>query len=372
MCTRLNISFNPQHLQWARDQSTYWPYTKGSWQKDASESEGFMPLKNNHKLEDLHKRTAFPAYMLIPFLIVVLAFVAILAFPATSGFAIAGFVHLNIICYGIINDMLAVRNSMEYFRFGHQPGQLDRVAIPSTRSNVQAFHWGVLATWLLSAIGAGIVGVIAAFAAPVTPFIYPLISALVIGVLVGAELYSKSKASSYEHNTYVPSLPSDNIEANKNWHRCSNRNTFGYATLPLMGITLGIGIATSALNVFATILPVALLPIASPLIPIIIGAPMMLFVGGMFVNYLMHRNTVEADQTLPRKFVTNPDFEPTLPHKLRQTQRPKPKVELTQELAPEPQSANQATNGTANLFAPLKELRDTRAQQVVMAIDKAE
>jgi hypothetical protein len=53
MCASLNISFDPQHLQWARSQSTYWPYTKDNWQKDASESEEFMPLKNKHKLEDL-------------------------------------------------------------------------------------------------------------------------------------------------------------------------------------------------------------------------------------------------------------------------------------------------------------------------------
>jgi hypothetical protein len=53
MCALLNTTFYPQHLQWARGQSTYQPYTNDSWQKDASESEGFTPLKNKHKLEDL-------------------------------------------------------------------------------------------------------------------------------------------------------------------------------------------------------------------------------------------------------------------------------------------------------------------------------
>lgn len=53
LCTRLGIAFDEKHLKWARDQSTYWPYTKDNWQKDATESVEFTPLKNGHRLEDL-------------------------------------------------------------------------------------------------------------------------------------------------------------------------------------------------------------------------------------------------------------------------------------------------------------------------------
>lgn len=311
------------------------------------------------------KRTEFPVFMVFPFLTIDLAIGAVLAFPATSGLAIAGFVHLNIIFYGIVNDILGVRDSMEYFRFGHQPGQLNTVSIPSTNKNAQAFHWGVLATWLLSAIGASIIGFTASISAPVTPFIYPLISTLVAGVLIGAERSSKARMVNFRDNLHIPSLPSNDIEAKKNWRRCSDRNVFGYTTLPLIGVGIAVGIYTSAFNGLAAMLPTALLPLASPLMPVILGAPMVLFCNGMLINYLRDRNSIELDQTLPRKFGTNPNFIPELEQSER-TLATRP--DLSQDLSVH---ATNRTGATPAPFAPLQGVHNARVQDQGARADSA-
>jgi len=53
LCFKLGIEFDKEHLQWEAGECKLWPYTKDTWQKEVTESTGFMPLRNAHKLSSL-------------------------------------------------------------------------------------------------------------------------------------------------------------------------------------------------------------------------------------------------------------------------------------------------------------------------------
>lgn len=273
--------------------------------------------------------TLIPAYIAILLAIsaVVISATGVLfmAPAVASGLGIGGFVFLNIIGYGLINDMLACRDSIEYFRFGHQPGQREEICIPSTNKDAQAFYWGILATWIPGLIGAIIIGVCAGVAVvPLNSILLPIISVSALSSLVFAHFYSKKMAEEHSHLALRLECHDDVVvtppytEAQRNWIRCGIRNELGYGILPLIAVGLTVALIVQAAAGIAIFIA---LPMAAPILPLVLSIPIILLIGGLAINYIRHKNTVDPRETLVAKFdvkneADNANHSKTLEHKI--------------------------------------------------------
>jgi len=102
-------------------------------------------------------------------------------------------VYLVGIAYGIVNDLLAVRNNLPYFILGHVPEQ--RGLIKSNKPNVVAVAWGILATMGLSLMTGFLFAIptliMVATGVPFASFILPILVAAIPLALIAAHIFSR-------------------------------------------------------------------------------------------------------------------------------------------------------------------------------------
>lgn len=207
-------------------------------------------------------------------------------------------VYLSGLSYGIINDLIGVSKNLPYFSLGHQPQQ--KALIQSNDRVAVGIAWGIFATMGLSLI-AGVIFTAATLITgfiglPFASFVLPmLVIALPIALTV-AHLYSWYKEKQRERNepdTHELQGMKNAIDGNysglnayqnnrlkywlkdtkdvNSWLGNSDRNVFGYLSMPLLGAAGLVGMITcSTANI--------LLPAAFSVFPAV-GVGVLLAVG---------------------------------------------------------------------------------------------
>lgn len=217
--------------------------------------------------------------------------------------------------YGIFNDMLACRTCIEYFTDGHTA--MHRKLVPTNDPNINAFAWGVHATWGLSTLAGVLFGVatlvcnlkglptipslplLLAVPAMATVFIADKIAHKSIDSLSQQEKQSKIE---WFDNHYLKALPGcDNVylsnvpkEKRLDWLVNGQRNAIGYIALPATSLIALIascvlrtkGISLAALS-FSPSVGFALATL--PCLPILVG-------GLHFYQTIAAQNSASSEQ----------------------------------------------------------------------------
>ncbi len=149
------------------------------------------------------------------------------------------------IFYGILNDVIACRDCIEYFTVGHfyDERHLDHRPVNTLDPNINAIIWGIFATWHFSIVAGVIIGFISNipfFDTKVTITaiqLLPILGGLVILILiishVGARIAQGKIEKIIAPNKYrgVP------MELQSKWEACNVRNSLGYLCF-LVGVIL--------------------------------------------------------------------------------------------------------------------------------------
>ncbi len=266
---------------------------------------------------------------------------------------VASIICLGILTYGIINDLLAVRQNLVYFRAGHQPGQ--KSIFKSNHRNNVAIAWGILATGGIAlgfsaAIGlmtAATYGLSAAIVAighatsvsirsiGVLPAVVATGAAIIAlcyltATLIKAHRYALKQSRLKRNGQYLMCWGSLSPYAKSQWRKeittqedaskalgNSDRNATGYNLLgfgKILLISLGALLGTSLIvgsipqvhafftKLFSTHLGTTLLKGISTYLPAALGATLGLFVVGCIIymaatSRLVHRNQDFNDET---------------------------------------------------------------------------
>ena len=163
--------------------------------------------------------------------------------------------------YGIVNDMFACRDCIEYFTVGHfyDAKKLRFRPIQTLNPTLNAIVWGQMATWHVCAIA----GALFAFVARVPlPYITEKVSSSQVGkvlavvapvVCVIAHIASIKAKKSVE-NSGLEGRFSDQYDVPEEfaarWHACTVRNAAGYASIAVGGILLMLGMTVQRARSF--------------------------------------------------------------------------------------------------------------------------
>lgn len=172
-------------------------------------------------------------------------------------------IYLSGLGYGIINDLIGVKKNLPYFSLGHQPSQ--KALIKSNDRTAVGIAWGIFASMGFSLI-AGVLFTAATLITgfiglPFAGFVLPVLAAALPIALIAAHLYSRHKEkqrelnesntgelqglknaidgnysglNSYQNNRLKYWLK-DTKDVNT-WLGNSDRNVFGFISMPLVGI----------------------------------------------------------------------------------------------------------------------------------------
>lgn len=174
---------------------------------------------------------------------------------------------LTAVSYGIVNDMMAVRQSKHYFTEGHTPFHLRLLS--SDDPNANAIVWGIFATWGLGALA----GILLAVSGTVTEtvainpeYLAPFAGLGALGVCVYAHVKSKEMEHAYTsdaaknalnafydkfeiepqssdfHRVYFRNVP--DVER-AGHHAVGTRNNIGYLAMSLLGVILLISLVVA-------------------------------------------------------------------------------------------------------------------------------
>ena len=169
---------------------------------------------------------------------------------------IVGTTMITGIAYGILNDLIACRQCIQYFTVGHVYG--GNFLFSTFNPNWNALAWGAISTWWAAAIA----GVSFALSARMPfPWLVHKVSRaqLVPYLLKGAGLaFGVSHINSYlarreKENTLLhpgdppPSIP---LKIQSAWAGCKTLNETGYLTLGLLGVALTVGIIAARAGLY--------------------------------------------------------------------------------------------------------------------------
>lgn len=284
-------------------------------------------------------------------------------------------IYLAGLTYGIINDLIAVRWNLPYFLIGHNPGQ--RSLLKTNDPNTTAIGWGILATFFPSLIATvlftaatlitGFIGL------PFAGFVLPAIALAMPLALIGADLFARYRFAQRAkdpqalaeikrdlqspYSFMLDPYQTDRLahwiktpaDANA-WHANSDRNLFGYLSMPLLGIA---GL-TSIITVTAmhALIPALLFSATFSVFPPI-GLGLLLATGILAAcTYLYFNRNKKVANGFQLDF---PDDKP----------KPNdPSSENDQNFRPElgKQNTQKYTNTTSNILSEVKiEINETKA-----------
>ena len=152
-----------------------------------------------------------------------------------------GLLVLLIICYAIINDLIACHICTEYFTAGHffDGKNTEYRLLKTINPTITALIWGIVTTTVLAPIGCCILTVIIYVNNINSTVMIKLVTVYLICVLLIAEVISRSIKYRVDSNPYfiyfgVP------IEYQSRWHAISMRNLTSYIGLIGGGIICSI------------------------------------------------------------------------------------------------------------------------------------
>lgn len=240
------------------------------------------------------------------------AVVSALAAPAwlmviANGLFASAMVYLSAISYGIINDIYATHANLPYFLFGHQPQQ--HSLIETNDPIAQGIAWGVAATFEPAAIAATIFGIattITASFVPVANVVFPI--ALTAMPLLARQVDQHAQKNQQERLEQFIDFPEESLTTGSNayqknasmvlytkkaeytaYRANSDRNSFGFEKVPLMGVgLLGTMVTLSAAHAF---LPTFLFSAAATtLLPVAIAGVGIILVSSAGIYTYVNRN----------------------------------------------------------------------------------
>lgn len=151
-------------------------------------------------------------------------------------------------CYGIVNDMIACRDCIEYFTVGHgyDGRNLKKHLLCTLNPTLTALVWGIAATWHVCAIAGVCLALVARIpfpgltrkitAAQMAPYL--AISAAI--TLLIAHIKSRQAQAEIARDPYVLHFGVP-LQFQAGWEACEKRNETGYNMLPFSGIILLVG-----------------------------------------------------------------------------------------------------------------------------------
>ncbi len=170
---------------------------------------------------------------------------------------ILGMTILTGFAYGVVNDMIACRDCIEYFTIGHiyDGKKLRRRPIETLNPNLNAVVWGSIATWPVCAIAGALFAAVARIPFPglavkitaiqLAPY---LITGAAISLVIAHTMSRLAKASMERSpclkHIFIP------LEFQAGWEACNVRNTAGYCAIGLGGILLPIALIAARAGLF--------------------------------------------------------------------------------------------------------------------------
>lgn len=168
---------------------------------------------------------------------------------------IIGMTVLTGVGYGIANDMIGCRDCIEYFTLGHFYDELNLENRPLNTLNptLNAFAWGMIASWRVSLIAGAALALIARlsfFGLPLKITAVQLAPYLFIGaalIIILAHVLSRWAASKMAEEPHLkyPGVP---LDLQAGWEACVVRNTTGYAALGIGSTILSIAIIAARMG----------------------------------------------------------------------------------------------------------------------------
>ena len=176
-------------------------------------------------------------------------------FAPWESIRIIGLTILTGVGYGIANDMVACRDCIEYFTVGHRyDGQeLRNRPIKTLNPTLNAFVWGMIATWHVCALAGTILACIAR-----TPFpgLALKISAMQLApyLAIGAALTIITghvvSRTSQKAMTKLPYFKYQGVplKLQPGWEACNMRNLTGYSALALGALALSVAMVAARIG----------------------------------------------------------------------------------------------------------------------------
>ncbi|MCH9811185.1 hypothetical protein K0U07_00305 [bacterium] len=167
------------------------------------------------------------------------------------------------VAYGVVNDMFACRECIEYFTVGHRYDgkNLRNRPIQTLNPTLNAIVWGQIATWHVCTIA----GAVFAFVARVPlPFITEKVSSTQVGkvlVVVAPIVCTIAHFASKRAKKHIDNNPGlqqdlgwgygvpDKFAAR--WHACNIRNLTGYLSIGVGGLLLISGMVIKRASSFS-------------------------------------------------------------------------------------------------------------------------
>lgn len=174
-------------------------------------------------------------------------------------FKITGTTILTGVFYGIINDMIACRDCIEYFTLGHMYDKqnLRNRPIKTLNPDLNAIVWGMIATWPATTIAGVLFATLSRIPIPkssikitsrqLTPYLLTS-SCLILSI---SHIYSRTAQKEMERNPFnkYDHVP---IKFQSKWEACNIRNQTGYLLLGIGSIILSVTIVAARFKLFKT------------------------------------------------------------------------------------------------------------------------
>ena len=168
-------------------------------------------------------------------------------FAPSEAARIIGTTVLTGVSYGIASDLIACRDCIEYFTVGHfyDGKELRSRPINTLDPNLNAFVWGVIATWHVCTVAGAIFALLARapfsgmaikiVSAQLTPYLaISAVLTLFISHIGSRVAQRKMIANPYRKFNGVP------LNLQSGWEACHVRNTMGYASIGVSSVILSV------------------------------------------------------------------------------------------------------------------------------------
>lgn len=201
-------------------------------------------------------------------------FLPLIAYNVFQAIFIASAVYLVGIGYGIFNDLLATGHSLNYFTSGHGSG----FEMQSKNRFAVSFTWGIFATWGLALPAAVLFGITAL----ICNFVGLSGFSLFLPSMVGGALLCVLAADMFARYCKNIMMKRGDSREEAGYWSCNARNSFGYVSMPLLG--LGGLITYTTLRALGISMPEISLPFYAQIAMVSVLATM--FIASTF--YLFH------------------------------------------------------------------------------------
>jgi hypothetical protein len=171
---------------------------------------------------------------------------------------IAGMTVLTGVGYGVVNDMMACRDCIEYFTVGHHYDEqkLRYRPLNTLNPNLNALAWGAIATWPVCGIAGGAFATLARIPCPglelkitavqLAPYL-AIGAAIALIISHGRSRNAQRAMEAMPHRKYF-GVPR---EFQSRWEACNTRNITGYASIAIGGTFLMIAMIAARAGLFA-------------------------------------------------------------------------------------------------------------------------